>query len=92
MMLKYVDILQRLQAAKAVLRLPSTMLGEMLPKLAPEAARFMQGAKVADALRDTICLWGRDQGGIALLDEVDLLLHPLKSELNFPIGQRQRRC
>jgi hypothetical protein len=27
------------------------------------------------------------QNGVMLLDEVDLLLHPLKSELNFPLGQ-----
>ena len=27
-------------------------------------------------------------GGRALLDEVDLLLHPLRSELNFPIGKK----
>ena len=26
--------------------------------------------------------------GVALLDEVDLILHPLKSELNFPIGDK----
>lgn len=26
--------------------------------------------------------------GVLLLDEVDLLLHPLKSELNWPIGEK----
>ena len=26
--------------------------------------------------------------GILIMDEVDLILHPLKSELNFPIGPR----
>ena len=26
--------------------------------------------------------------GVMLLDEVDLILHPLKSELNFPTGQK----
>ena len=26
--------------------------------------------------------------GVLLLDEVDLLLHPLKSELNWPIGDK----
>ena len=26
------------------------------------------------------------RNGVMLLDEVDLILHPLKSELNFPIG------
>ena len=29
------------------------------------------------------------RGGCLIMDEVDLLLHPLKSELNFPIGERQ---
>ncbi len=28
--------------------------------------------------------------GVLILDEVDLVLHPLKSELNFPIGQRSQ--
>lgn len=41
---------------------------------------------VADALADVLQLFGEQERGIALLDEVDLLLHPLKSELNFPIG------
>eukprot|EP00957_Ditylum_brightwellii_P204358 15338871-Ditylum_brightwellii.AAC.1 len=26
--------------------------------------------------------------GVTLLDEVDLILHPLKSELNFPVGEK----
>ena len=26
--------------------------------------------------------------GVLLMDEVDMLLHPLKSELNFPIGKK----
>ena len=34
-------------------------------------------------------LWGKDNRGILLLDEVDLLLHPLTSELNFPIGDKK---
>ena len=31
---------------------------------------------------------GRSGGGVLLMDEVDVLLHPLKSELNFPIGDK----
>ena len=27
--------------------------------------------------------------GVVLMDEVDVVLHPLKSELNFPIGQKE---
>eukprot|EP00961_Rhodomonas_salina_P093698 1260616-Rhodomonas_salina.1 len=29
------------------------------------------------------------QEGTLLLDEVDMILHPLKSELNWPLGLRQ---
>jgi len=29
------------------------------------------------------------RNGVCLLDEVDMLLHPLKSELNFPVGQKE---
>ena len=36
-----------------------------------------------DELAQTLSLF---KEGIMLLDEVDLILHPLKSELNFPIG------
>lgn len=28
------------------------------------------------------------RGGVMLLDEVDMILHPLKSELNFPLGEK----
>lgn len=26
--------------------------------------------------------------GVLIMDEVDLILHPLKSELNFPVGAK----
>jgi len=32
--------------------------------------------------------WSSQKDGVAILDEVDLLLHPLKSELNFPLGEK----
>jgi hypothetical protein len=44
---------------------------------------------IADEMAKILKLWradGEGRGGICLLDEVDLLLHPLKSELNFPVG------
>ena len=31
------------------------------------------------------------QRGCLVMDEVDLLLHPLKSELNFPLGDKVAR-
>ena len=39
----------------------------------------------AEALRDIITTFG-ERHGVGLIDEVDMILHPLKSELNFPIG------
>lgn len=42
--------------------------------------------RAADEIAKTLCMWRDD--GVLLMDEVDLLLHPLKSELNFPIGER----
>jgi hypothetical protein len=42
----------------------------------------------ADVLGKIIKLWGKEERGVALLDEVDMLLHPLRSELNFPIGPK----
>ena len=44
--------------------------------------------KQADALAQIMELWGAREGGVLLIDEVDLLLHPLRSELNFPLGAR----
>ena len=43
-------------------------------------------ARAADVLGQTLRLFTAKERGIALLDEVDLLLHPLKSELNYPVG------
>ena len=39
------------------------------------------------SLQKVLQLWKSDT--LLLMDEVDLLLHPLKSELNFPIGEKQ---
>ena len=43
---------------------------------------------IAVALGAVLELFSAKYRGIALLDEVDMILHPLKSELNFPIGRR----
>lgn len=42
----------------------------------------------ADAIGVLLKQW-RDSG-VLLMDEVDMLLHPLKSELNFPIGAKMK--
>jgi hypothetical protein len=40
----------------------------------------------SDEIRRVLNMWRTR--GVLLMDEVDLLLHPLKSELNFPIGDK----
>ncbi|CAK4253885.1 unnamed protein product, partial [Aphanomyces euteiches] len=40
---------------------------------------------MADELHQILRLW---QKGVLIMDEVDVLLHPLRSELNFPIGNK----
>ena len=42
-------------------------------------------SEIADELVRVFDLW---RGGTLIMDEVDVLLNPLKSELNFPIGER----
>ena len=42
-------------------------------------------SEMADALVKVLDLW---RAGVLIMDEVDVLLHPLRSELNFPIGAK----
>ena len=86
-MLKYVDLLQAVDASSAIVRTPqSSVEPSKAEKAAALAREFRSKALAADTLRDLLRMWGREGNGIVLLDEVDQLLHPLKSELNFPIG------
>ncbi|CAD2213893.1 Protein of unknown function (DUF3638), putative [Angomonas deanei] len=49
------------------------------------AKKVIQRSNVADTITPILQLWKR---GVLIMDEVDVLLHPLRSELNFPIGAR----
>eukprot|EP00808_Paulinella_micropora_P006835 g75373.t1 len=53
------------------------------PDLQPHRVEELQ--LQAKELRQILALF---QDGVMLLDEVDLILHPLKSELNFPMGPK----
>lgn len=48
-------------------------------------SKILEYSSQADELSKILTLF---KNGIMLLDEVDLILHPLKSELNFPIGDK----
>jgi hypothetical protein len=85
--LKYVDLLQMVQAAPIeTLVPPSTLREEVRASSTQLSAQMREHLKQASALRNLIRLWGKEARGILLVDEIDLVLHPLKSELNFPIG------
>jgi hypothetical protein len=89
LMLKYVDLLQQVQAAPRILRCPAASLGNQRDKALSMGAAMAENGLKADVLSRILALWGKEQKGVALLDEVDLLLHPLKSELNYPIGPKE---
>ena len=89
LMLKYIDLLQSVQAASPILSLPANVLGSQRDKAQAMADELRSNARTADEIRRILSLWSDKEGGVALLDEVDLLLHPLKSELNFPIGEKK---
>lgn len=88
-MLKYIDILSRLRALSPALSLPRTCF--VTRYVRDEVDKQVKKAKelqaLADALGSVLALWKLKC--VCLLDEVDSLFHPLRSELNFPIGQSE---
>jgi hypothetical protein len=74
-------------AKKAAKKAANDASGSRKRLLADMARKATNEGSMADALAEIIRLFGKAERGVALLDEVDMLLHPLRSELNFPIGQ-----
>lgn len=70
--LKHIELLHLLESAPANLTPPAQL-------------RLKIRSEMADQLAHILTMW--KQGNL-ILDEVDLLLHPLRSELNFPILEK----
>lgn len=86
-MLKYVDLLQNVYSVPTEALLPPAMLPDKYrTEFTTLAMEARNRAAAADRLAAIIRMWGAAEKGRLLLDEVDVLLHPLRSELNFPIG------
>jgi hypothetical protein len=64
---------------------PSTVKSVLLKLIELEASALDTSKKAALDLKRVLQIF---RNGIAILDEVDLILHPLKSELTFSLGQR----
>lgn len=81
--LKYIEQLHLLESIVPYAPLSQDPREIALASQAEERAKTR--ARIADAIAPILSLW-RD--GVLLMDEVDVLLHPLRSELNFPIGEK----
>ena len=87
---KYVELLNSVAVA------PIARLSKQAQKTKSETgkraavrlAELQRNSDTADAMARIINLWSEREQGVLLLDEVDMLLHPLRSELNFPIGEK----
>ena len=53
-----------------------------------EAQNYADAKKHLNSKRLCVNAFQIVQAGYTILDEVDLILHPLKSELNWPIGKK----
>ena len=89
LMLKYLDMLATEESATPLLLVPRRLLADD----GLEATAYKLGKKLmANAVEatETCMVLRMFASGKAIIDEVDLVLHPLKSELNFPTGKRSR--
>ena len=85
---RYVELLNTNHEFARRTELPSEPISKEKSALnREELARFNHASqtKAAHALAQILKIWG---DGVLLMDEVDMLLHPLRSELNFPVGQK----
>ena len=88
LMLKYLDLLATEESATPLLLVPRRLLAN--DRL--EASAYKLGKKLmanAAEAAETCKVLQTFTSGKALIDEVDLVLNPLKSELNFPTGKKE---
>lgn len=90
-MLKYVEMMRHLERSKTGGKSTQQSGGMFLSRI---AQRFREQSVVTELSVNPEDVYYCTEilklfkEGVLLLDEVDLLLHPLKSELNWPIGEK----
>ena len=85
LMLSFIDRLATEESVSSLMLVPLDRLPERVRTRAKLVGkRLDERAVEAIACADIIKIF---RGSIALIDEVDLVLHPLRSELNYPIGE-----
>ena len=96
LMLMYVDLLSTLENKESSVLIPTLAKPFDSGDIRSVAFEVTNLFETANEIAKILSLWGssvdgnRVNNGIALLDEVDVILHPLHSELNFPIGEKQQ--
>ena len=85
--LSYLDLLLKLKSIPMALHSKKSELGDRLPESAHDYALNVElMEQKADTLGELLQLFSMST---AVIDEVDWVLHPLKSETNFPIGDKK---
>ena len=79
-----------IDAANAAIEARDADRGDKASEAAAASFNARQALRGAQEQMSAILrMWGRGQQGALILDEVDLVMHPLRSELNFPLGERR---
>ena len=86
LVLKFVEQLHSIESVPLHTLAPRTDNARANRDIARAREQMLLRSEMSDALVRILDLW-RD--GVLIMDECDLLMHPLKSELNFPIGHKQ---
>ena len=78
LLLYYLLLVSEIESSSNAVLLPLTKLGKHAEKASMLAQQLKEKSQSAEDIKKILSMW---RGGIALLDEVDLVLHPLKSEV-----------
>lgn len=84
LMLKFIEQLHSIEQLDLDQLVPGTSIRQN-KEIAKLRDTMLNRSDMADAVVRILELW---KSGVLICDEVDLLLHPLRSELNFPIGHK----
>ncbi len=87
LLLTYLDLLLKIKSIPQELHLTKSALGDEVHEKAKDFALNVECMEQkADVLRNLLQMFSNST---AVIDEVDWVLHPLKSETNFPIGDKK---
>eukprot|EP00941_MAST-03F_sp_MAST-3F-sp1_P005353 g5353.t1 len=85
LVLKFIELLVSIEQLDFDTLVPSESLRQR-EQMRRMREKLQKKSNMCDALVPILQMW---KEGVLIMDEVDVLLHPLRSELNFPIGQKQ---